>query len=448
MLKTRMRQKIDTSENWAKATNFVPLKGEICIYSDLHRMKVGDGTSKIGDLDFEKSIWYTSFTTENSDGTATFTNTVEEIYAAHNSGFEVKAIWTNGNGVAVNTGAIFDLLNINSSTAVFSKTTPSIDEPIIDYHIVMCASEGSMLLTYSLPNTYSNRLLPVTSTDDNDKILKVVNGKWNKEDLLKSVFLVNVSSTPTQTPTFDKTFTEISTAYTAGQTVLARITDGDRTGMVLDLVAFIPDTMAMFSGTVDMSGSVTNIYLVSAGITAAGAVMFDQKTLQTNILPSPTSDDAGKVVTVNQNGSEYTLSTVNALPSVTSTDNDKILKVVNGAWAASASALDKNYFLVTLTPSSDMQTATANKTTTQIVQAYFNGMIPIAEMAGTSYFLSFVSLGDDNQVGFSAAGSFNGTDQTNIIALSDGSTNNYVLKILTDESFTDTEIETFYNANA
>ena len=56
MLKTRMRQKVDTSQNWAKATNFVPLKGEICIYSDLHRMKVGDGTTKINDLDFENPV--------------------------------------------------------------------------------------------------------------------------------------------------------------------------------------------------------------------------------------------------------------------------------------------------------------------------------------------------------------------------------------------------------
>ena len=56
MLKTRMRQKVDTSQNWAKATNFVPLKGEICIYSDLHRMKVGDGTTKINNLDFENPV--------------------------------------------------------------------------------------------------------------------------------------------------------------------------------------------------------------------------------------------------------------------------------------------------------------------------------------------------------------------------------------------------------
>ncbi len=263
---TRVQSKIDTSENWAKATNFIPLKGEICIYSDLHRMKVGDGTSKIGDLDFEKSVWYTSFTTESPNGnqrTATFTNTAEEIYTAHNSGFEVKAIWTNGNGVAVNTGAIFDLLNTSSSAAVFSKITPSNDEPITDYHIVMCASEGSMLLTYSLPNTYSNRLLPVTSTEDNDKILKVVNGAWAASALDKSHFVINFTlSEDKATATADKTTAEINNAYENGQTVVGLLTIG--------LIAYI----LQFNG-ISIGGPIFSTAMATSGGDIAQIVTLD-----------------------------------------------------------------------------------------------------------------------------------------------------------------------------
>lgn len=51
----RIRQKTDISENWAKAKNFVPLKGEIIIYSDLNRIKLGDGETKINDLEFSGS---------------------------------------------------------------------------------------------------------------------------------------------------------------------------------------------------------------------------------------------------------------------------------------------------------------------------------------------------------------------------------------------------------
>ena len=51
-VKTRIIQKHDSSANWAKATTFVPLKGEIIIYDDLGKVKIGDGTTKVNDLQF------------------------------------------------------------------------------------------------------------------------------------------------------------------------------------------------------------------------------------------------------------------------------------------------------------------------------------------------------------------------------------------------------------
>lgn len=51
-LTTRIKHKTDTSANWAKAVNFIPLKGEIIIYSDLRKIKVGDGTTKVNSLPF------------------------------------------------------------------------------------------------------------------------------------------------------------------------------------------------------------------------------------------------------------------------------------------------------------------------------------------------------------------------------------------------------------
>lgn len=51
-LKTRIQNKRGTSTEWAAATNFTPLAGEICFYSDLNKIKIGDGTKKIDALDF------------------------------------------------------------------------------------------------------------------------------------------------------------------------------------------------------------------------------------------------------------------------------------------------------------------------------------------------------------------------------------------------------------
>ena len=54
-LTTRVQQKSDTSANWAKATNFTPLKGEIIVYTDLRKIKIGDGVTKVGALGFANS---------------------------------------------------------------------------------------------------------------------------------------------------------------------------------------------------------------------------------------------------------------------------------------------------------------------------------------------------------------------------------------------------------
>lgn len=53
-LKTRLKQKRDSSANWAKATNFIPLAGEIIVYSDLNMIKIGDGATKVSALPFLK----------------------------------------------------------------------------------------------------------------------------------------------------------------------------------------------------------------------------------------------------------------------------------------------------------------------------------------------------------------------------------------------------------
>lgn len=51
-IKTRIQNKNDTSENWAKAVNFVPLKGEIIIYNDNLQLKIGDGKTLLSQLEF------------------------------------------------------------------------------------------------------------------------------------------------------------------------------------------------------------------------------------------------------------------------------------------------------------------------------------------------------------------------------------------------------------
>ena len=48
---TRIQEKTDTSTNWAQIeSTFIPLKGELIIYSDLGRIKIGDGVTTLANL--------------------------------------------------------------------------------------------------------------------------------------------------------------------------------------------------------------------------------------------------------------------------------------------------------------------------------------------------------------------------------------------------------------
>lgn len=55
---TRIQHKIDTYENWSKAENFIPLLGELVIYTTNEKgeaetkIKIGDGTTNVNDLEF------------------------------------------------------------------------------------------------------------------------------------------------------------------------------------------------------------------------------------------------------------------------------------------------------------------------------------------------------------------------------------------------------------
>lgn len=61
-INSRIQQKHDVAANWAKATNFIPQKGEIIIYDAEYnasgsetqavRFKIGDGTRTVNNLPF------------------------------------------------------------------------------------------------------------------------------------------------------------------------------------------------------------------------------------------------------------------------------------------------------------------------------------------------------------------------------------------------------------
>lgn len=58
ILNSRLQLKTDTPENWAKATGFIPKKGEPIIYQDgkSSQLKIGDGSTVVTSLPFVLEI--------------------------------------------------------------------------------------------------------------------------------------------------------------------------------------------------------------------------------------------------------------------------------------------------------------------------------------------------------------------------------------------------------
>lgn len=54
-INSRIIHKHDISTNWAKAVNFVPKQGELIIYDDLNKLKLGDGKTNVNNLPFVDS---------------------------------------------------------------------------------------------------------------------------------------------------------------------------------------------------------------------------------------------------------------------------------------------------------------------------------------------------------------------------------------------------------
>lgn len=58
MVKEQSFIKKDTTENWAKAKNFIPKENEVIIYTDLNKKKIGNGKDKLNELPFVELFSY------------------------------------------------------------------------------------------------------------------------------------------------------------------------------------------------------------------------------------------------------------------------------------------------------------------------------------------------------------------------------------------------------
>lgn len=94
-LKTRIVLKHDTSANWAKAVNFIPKLGEVIIYTDVNKIKIGDGKTLVSSLPFSEQDL------SNYVTTSTLTSTISATVSSINKNIDILEEEVNTNTTSI-----------------------------------------------------------------------------------------------------------------------------------------------------------------------------------------------------------------------------------------------------------------------------------------------------------------------------------------------------------
>ena len=203
-LKTRIVLNNKTNEEWTSSAyvNTVPLKGEICIYSDLKKIKIGDGTNKIGDLTFA------TLTQEEIQAlidASSHSHSNKSVLDATTASF-TTALLTKLNGIA--TGAT----NVTVDSSLSSTSTNPVQNKVVnsalsnkvptsrtvngkalssnitlDYSDVGADKSGSASSALTSAKSYSDTNLGTAKSYTDTKIGNLINGAPETMDTLKEV---------------------------------------------------------------------------------------------------------------------------------------------------------------------------------------------------------------------------------------------------------------------
>lgn len=160
-IQTRIRQKVDTKANWDKATNFVPLKGEYIYYSDLHKVKVGDGVTKVGALPFladsdSKVTSAANHYTPTADSSAQLSVDASSTTAATwNSTSLVTGVNLQRDAKGHVTGVTVDSIKMPANPNTDTKNTTGSTDSTEKLYLVGAKSQAANPQTYSNSKVYT-----------------------------------------------------------------------------------------------------------------------------------------------------------------------------------------------------------------------------------------------------------------------------------------------------
>lgn len=359
----RIVQKHDTKANWDKATNFVPLKGEIIVYDDLKKIKIGDGTTKVGSLAFINDL-----DTINGKylplvgGTMTGKLTVPQVETGDGNSnfFQCRKFRGEGNADTYYHAIDFgyknhdqvDFHEYGGKWNFYKNTSGKAGEGSLCGKITTKGWEGDAKLTGS-PTA------PTPGTSD------------NSTRIATTAFVNSFNSTKLES---NGDGSNVTAAFTAASS-RTNISTGEKLSVLFGKIAkWLSDL-----GSLAFKSTVAKTDLASDVQTSLGKA--------DSALQSVTKSDVGlgNVDNVKQysasNPPPYPVTSVNGhtgaitvheVPSVTTSDNGKFMRVVNGAWTATTAP---NKFTFTATAGQSTFTIPFDFEDSSALTVYYNGIM-------------------------------------------------------------------------
>ena len=161
---------------------------------------------------------------------------------------------------------------------------------------------------------------------------------------VKSTFYVTVTQGNGNTATADKTAEEVYAAYAAGYAVYAIVNlYGDATPIILPMVIGVKNSDQVSLGFVALAGfGFATVQCNGSAWAVITGMLASREDIPTvpEYLPNPNALNIkiGDTTTSYDGSAAKTVEIPEGVPSVTTSDNGKFLRVVNGAWAAVAIA--------------------------------------------------------------------------------------------------------------
>ena len=194
-LNTRIQNKRGTTAEWAagSAPNFVPKDGEIVAYTDVHRIKIGDGTTKVSALPFVDKVRDVTLGGESMVNA----NGVVELQPTEMTDGCIP-VWNNTEKIFIDSYChnTADGLQVEGSIGMYSY----------EYTLDINVQDGSFSYSDDGQNTIKKYTLPITK---NSGTLALTSDIPSASDF--------VTTNTEQTITGSKTFTS-TTTYTGGIT--------------------------------------------------------------------------------------------------------------------------------------------------------------------------------------------------------------------------------------